>query len=305
LKEAVVLLIDHDQSQPWQRHEHRQPGTEQDITIGCGEPVFCAILFAQAAVQGGEAVSGKAAAKMLLELRRQGDFRNQHQRLLPLRQDSVDQAQIQFGLAAAGHPVQQVHAEMAQLRDKCIERGLLFGRQRRRVAGCQNCGRDVRVALPAGPARFDQNPRRADKAELAEGVAIQAALFTQPFQQLALCHCTRRRYRGATGFAQAQPRCSGTERPGIAQPWRQGGEQHGPQRMVVIIGAKLRELEYFGRQRGPVVQQPSDFAQFFRCDLGGVADRQGYPHLAGAAERHFDQGSRRDVRHGFGKAVIE
>ena len=61
----------------------------------------------------------EAAPEALDQLRRQGDFRHEHQRLAAARDGRGDDAQVDLGLAAAGHAVQQVHAEAGERRECC------------------------------------------------------------------------------------------------------------------------------------------------------------------------------------------
>ena len=63
------------------------------------------------------------------ELRRQRDFRHQHQRLFAARDDVGDRAQVDLGLAAAGHAMQHERRIAPMRRDDRADRCVLFGRQ--------------------------------------------------------------------------------------------------------------------------------------------------------------------------------
>ena len=68
----------------------------------------------------------KARAKKIFDLRRECDLGDQHQALPTLRMRRGDQAQIEFGFAAACCAVQKVHAEMLECRQHRVEHLLLF-----------------------------------------------------------------------------------------------------------------------------------------------------------------------------------
>ena len=63
------------------------------------------------------------------QLRRQVDLRDQQQRLLSASQGTLDQPQVDFGLAAAGDPVQQVGMKACAGRADRRQRRLLLGGQ--------------------------------------------------------------------------------------------------------------------------------------------------------------------------------
>ena len=130
LEGRVVFFIDHDQLQARHGHEHRQPGTEHNRRLSAlrREKTARARRIAHAAVGADNVRAGKARRDAALELRRQRDFRNQHQRLAATRQHGGDGAQIDFGLAAAGNAVQQ-HRVKASGRGDDRDRVLLGGQK--------------------------------------------------------------------------------------------------------------------------------------------------------------------------------
>ena len=76
--------------------------------------------------------------KAIDQLRRQGDFRHQHQRLAALRNGGRDDTQIHFGLAAAGHAVQEMRGEAVRCPSRFGEDGgdaLCLGFGERHFAG--------------------------------------------------------------------------------------------------------------------------------------------------------------------------
>jgi hypothetical protein len=113
LERGVVFLVDDDQAQARQRHEHREPGAEHDVGASLQrlEEAARARRIGHAAVGADDVRGGKARGDAAFELRRQGDLRHQHQRLAAAREHGIDGAQIDFGLAAAGDAVQQHDVE--------------------------------------------------------------------------------------------------------------------------------------------------------------------------------------------------
>ena len=84
-----------------------------------------AIGSAQAAVKNGHA--RESCLETPHGLGREGDFGNQHQRLLSAGDDAADALQINFRLAAAGDAVQEVHGKAPVLAaDKFVEDLLLI-----------------------------------------------------------------------------------------------------------------------------------------------------------------------------------
>jgi hypothetical protein len=113
LEGGVVFLVDDDQLQARQRHEHGEPGAEHDVGASLQrlEEAARARRIGHAAVGADDVRGGKARRDTAFELRRQGDLGHQHQRLAAAREHGVDGAQIDLGLAAAGDAVQQHDVE--------------------------------------------------------------------------------------------------------------------------------------------------------------------------------------------------
>ena len=126
-----MLLVNQDQGEPGHRRQHREPSAQNDARIapGCREPRAGARDVLQTAVHDRQARFGKRLAETLLELRRQADFRSQHQRLRAAFQHPGDQVQVDLGLAAAGDAVQQERIEPSERRGDALEHGGLVLRQ--------------------------------------------------------------------------------------------------------------------------------------------------------------------------------
>ena len=109
LVRRILFLVDDDESQRRQRREHGQARPQHQLRQARrgGQPLGAAFAAPEATVQRRDAHAGRCATCAGEELRRQVDLGNQHQDLAPLREHSRRGRQINVGLAAAGHAVQQ------------------------------------------------------------------------------------------------------------------------------------------------------------------------------------------------------
>jgi hypothetical protein len=123
-----VLLVDDDQAKLGQRSEDGQAGAEHDARFAGqgGAPVAAARGLAELAVQTDQPGGGKTRCDAGFKLWGQIDFRDQQQRLLSVGQGALNEPEIDFGLATAGHAVQEVGVEAgATLGDRVQHRLLL------------------------------------------------------------------------------------------------------------------------------------------------------------------------------------
>jgi hypothetical protein len=104
-----MFLIDNDQAEPRQRREYCQARPQHNVHLPCQgiQPGDSPLAGSQIAVQTDQPAVGKAANESFGQLRRQVDFRHQHQNLLTSRQDIGHPSQVNLGLAAAGDAMQQ------------------------------------------------------------------------------------------------------------------------------------------------------------------------------------------------------
>ena len=105
-----MFFVDHDQAQPRHRCEHRQARAEHQIGLAevRGEPMAQALRRRQATVQRHQVVAGKSLGKSRLELRREVDLGHQDQDLPPCSERLRRSMQVDLGLAATRHTMQQV-----------------------------------------------------------------------------------------------------------------------------------------------------------------------------------------------------
>ena len=115
LERAVVLLVDDDQARPRERAEHSGARADDDAgaALAGTAPRRQPFAVAQVRVQHRQR-RVEARAKACDQLRRERDLGHEHQRLLAARDDGGDRAQIDLGLAAAGHAIQQMRREAAE-----------------------------------------------------------------------------------------------------------------------------------------------------------------------------------------------
>ena len=104
----LVFLVHDDQTHLFQRREHRRTRTEHHPGLAAEHalPLVEPLAVSQTAVQHGQQVA-EAAVKMGFELRGQGDLRHEHERGLPLVEAVAHRLQVDLGLAAAGHAMEQ------------------------------------------------------------------------------------------------------------------------------------------------------------------------------------------------------
>jgi len=126
-----MLLVDDDQARFRQGSEDGQARAGNDsrgAAQGC-PPVPVARGFPEFAMETDQPGSGKTRHHPRLELWRQVDLRHQQQRLPSGSEGTLDQAQIDLGLAAAGDAMQQVGVKPGAAGRDRGQRHFLFGGQ--------------------------------------------------------------------------------------------------------------------------------------------------------------------------------
>jgi len=119
---GVVLLVDDDQAGILHRREQGRTGTDDDVrlAIAGGEPGIESFTIVDVGVQqrdpGVEALF-EAGERLWPQV----DLGDQHQRLLAGFQYSMNQLQVDLGLAAAGHPRQQERLKSSEPRAHRLE----------------------------------------------------------------------------------------------------------------------------------------------------------------------------------------
>ena len=196
----------------------------------------------------------QARAEARQRLRRQPDFRHQHQRLPARGQAVANRLQVDLGLAAAGDAFEQQGAKALSVAQRLPAR-----------LGCALFSVGARAVVatrlrPAGTSTRSIRPRlcraRAADAPVLE-VLVERVLADRPGQQ-ALEQPPRL-------AVAAQPADgAGSRRGQPARPWaavsgsgwpsrradRQRGGQHLAQRRVVVAGAEAQGLQQFRHRAG-------------------------------------------------------
>ena len=108
-----MLFVQHDQPQVRRGGENRAPRADDHRHRAVGDPLPVPVPFgvAQMAVQHGHLAEPRA--EPLDRLRREADFRHQHDRLPAEMDHLLNRLDVDLGLAAAGHAVDQNRAMLA------------------------------------------------------------------------------------------------------------------------------------------------------------------------------------------------
>ena len=111
----VMLLVDDDDAEARQRGEHGGARADHDgRRAGAGGPPRGQALGVGHRRVERDDGDGQSAAEACDQLRREGDFRNQHHRASAGVEYALDQVQVDLGLAAAGHAIEQPGGVAAQ-----------------------------------------------------------------------------------------------------------------------------------------------------------------------------------------------
>ncbi len=114
---GVVFLVDDDQPRVLQRREHRRPRADHHVDVAAPDamPLIVALAVRQPAVLDGHG-GAKPRAEQRRHLRRQRDLRHEHQHTAAALADHIGEAEVDLGLAAAGHAVHQRHVKRPRRR---------------------------------------------------------------------------------------------------------------------------------------------------------------------------------------------
>src|SRR5262249_11137092 len=127
---TVVFFVDDDEPERGERHEDRAAGTDQYLcgTVAASLPHVDAFALAERGVIRRGIT--KSLATSHERLRRQRDHGNENERLLAALERRLDRLEIDLGLAAAGHAVDQKTLEAAERGARRLDRETLFGGRR-------------------------------------------------------------------------------------------------------------------------------------------------------------------------------
>jgi hypothetical protein len=116
LERGVVLFVDDHETEARHGPEHREPRAEHDPGIAgcCRQPRRSPRDLFQPAMHHDNASLRECAADPPFQLRSQADLGNQHQRLCPSFEHARNQLQVDLGLPAACHTMQQESAKRSE-----------------------------------------------------------------------------------------------------------------------------------------------------------------------------------------------
>ena len=287
---AVVFLIDHDQPQLAERQEQRRARAHHKLRLPRGQHPPDPAAFGDGHARmpfGGP--RAKAGLDPRQEIRRQRNFRQQHQRLPPRPQAFGDRLQIDFRLARPGDALQQ-RGGIAALRhggDQRIGSVHLFPGQchARKLGVKPGIGQIARRVLFQHGPRLDQPlDHRCRHPRLCGQLAQRhrrPAEFVQRGNDPAprLGHPVRHVGAGA----QHPP-----HRGRITQPWcARGKPQHRRQRRQRVIGGTGQKLAQFLAHRGGI-HYPQDRAQLGLIEPARARPPDHAQHPA-RPQRHLDE----------------
>ena len=165
-----MLLVEHDQAEIGDRREHgrARPDADARLALAQAPPLLVALPGRQPRVQHRDGLA-EALDEAGHDLRRERDLGHQHDRAATLARARGGRAQVDLGLARAGHAVQQrlrSPLRVAQRLEHRLEHRLLVGasaragraarRRPRGGAGARPrgaCGRSGACAAPGGSTR--------------------------------------------------------------------------------------------------------------------------------------------------------
>jgi len=206
LVRAVVLLVDHDEREPRQRREDREPRAEHEVGLPPRGrfPVPSPRAGRQPAVQRDGAHARQGGPHACLEMRREIDLGHEDQHLAAGRDRARGGVEVDLGLAAAGHALQQEGRVAVAGGDDGLDRRLLRGvarvlRQGRRI------GRAVAGRRLAPDARARGQGRNRQGEHLSDGRLVVGRDEAAQVEDVG-------RQRGAVGHGVDRPHALGRER---------------------------------------------------------------------------------------------
>ena len=250
-------------------------------------------------------------AKPSDELRRERDLGHEHERLLVALDDRRDGSQVNLGLAAAGHAIEQVRCEAAE----CVAdplHGLLLCIVQRRTAARRGRNR----LTSRHPLRLhDVAPRFqfAQRLRCALGCALQIgrrhfSASRQHFDDRAQAYRARLELRERFTPAQLGERPHDgffAQGRAEAQGCRHGSGDDLADRMAVVIRRPQQQLQESSVEGRLLVDRSDDGAQLGGGHVGAVAAPDDHADHAPAPERHPHPLARNEIRLLGRRPVVE
>ena len=238
---AIVLFIHHNQAQIGHGCEHAQTRADDEFGLAFhrAHKIMTARTHRRLTVQYRRLIAKKTAVDAGKQLRREVDFRQQHQDLLPTRQHFGHGGKIHLGFAAAGDAMQKKGLKRSQFRYDgrlCV---LLLGIQNKITvkANMAGLGTDVqpllRLILLQQFARLRMNLLELCQAQLLGLQGLPQGLFFEMAAGGLGCVVFAQIIETVPTFGLGQ-----TQGLAVAQALRQSGEHRRPNRIQIIAAAK-------------------------------------------------------------------
>ncbi len=316
-----MLLVDDHQAEVGERGEHGRARAHADprLAVAQAPPLVEALAEPELRVEDRDAI-----AEALLEAARglggERDLGHHHDRRAPLVERRLRGAQVDLGLAAPGHPVQQQRlvAPLAQRREHRAQRRLLGAGEHppRQVAAGgraaaldrRGAPRDLALADRDQPAAFEARERGVRHVQLRR----RRGAAREPAERRVLARPQPHRPRSRQGVAPGggQRGLEQLARGGARRGARGGpgaGRQHERQPArggrAVRLGQPESQVDEVGRNSG--LERRDRLHQPLGRDLGAIADAHDQPEHAAAPERHEQHGPHVDALHVTRNAVVE
>ncbi len=304
LERCFVLFVDDDQPEMRTGGEDCTPRPDDDLHLAGGDlcPVPVPLAVRQMAVQNRDAV--EAGAKPADRLGREADFRHEHDRLPTIRNDLANRLDVDFGLAAAGHAVQQNRLVPAcpQGGVDFVERVFLLFIEHEIALGDDRFGFVARRFFPQ-TNRLDVSflPQAVDRARSAVSgcgdlfathrIGGREKHFHDGSLLLRQRKCFQRLFAVLSRAEKGQQTCASL----LPNAGRNHAVQHLPPPTQVVVGDPAGQFEHLRRNERLAIEHVDD-----RFEL--AARRLGRPHgddvarfgPITASKRHADPLSRPD-----------
>ena len=311
---GVVFFVDDDQPGVLERGEQRRAGAHHDVqfAIAGGQPDVHALAIGQRRMQQGDARI-EALFEATQGLGPQVDLGDQQQGLASRFQGGADQLQIDLGLAAAGHPFQQITVEAAAGADRFVGQALLAVE---RQLGLGKPGALVPMRLVIAGLHLDQAlglqeiEAVLDQAELAEQFVQHAmGVLAQGLERLALARRPgqARIFRAGVGLGDPEALQPSLRRFSLTQKGRKCPAQGVAEAVLIVLGGPLAEFEQRARQWRTLVEQLQRLAQLVRRHLGLLGDLDQDPDHLAAAKGHPQPHARAQLLldRSLGRQIVE
>ena len=223
------------------RRKNGEPCPDDQLRLAARrrQPLAAPFRDAEPAVQHRDARAGKRIGDSLLELGRQADLRNEQQRLVPGGDDLGGGLEVNGGLAAAGHALQQRRPKASLPRYRGDQCSALIGIELVRARRCA-CLRRHRLDPAVAAPRAEHTPGvRAQRPDLGGRGAMRGV------QQRAHRQPATSRSSGFGTARRSHPVARGQRRTrrGCRNQRRQHLRKAQSYRLLVVGGDERREID--------------------------------------------------------------